>query len=126
MHGANITKTYEGYEFMKDFNDLSAINYLRMVYGGEIYCRNGEYHILFGKDKFGVKPSLNNKTYSFCLYKDGTYECKFVDSSLVRGLFVICNYPIYKETGVEPTIEDWYKFISDAKKYGGVYERQSF
>lgn len=100
-----------------ELNKISAIQYLRAVYGGEVYCRNGEYHILFKDDRFKVKPSNSKKTYSFCLYENGEYECKFVDSNLIRGLFVIWNYPIYKETGAEPTVDDWHRFVADVKQY---------
>ena len=102
-----------------ELNKVSAIHYLRSIYGGEVYCRNGEYYILFKEDKFKIKPSDLNKTYHFCLYENGEYECKFVDSNLIRGMFVVCNYPIYKETGAIPTGEDWLKFVADMKRYGG-------
>ena len=104
---------------MAKIDKLSAIQYLRAVYGGEVYCRNGEYHILFKNDKFKVKPSTSKKYYSFCLYEDGDYNCKFVDTNFIRGLFVIWNYPIYKETGVEPTEEDWLRFVAEIKQFGG-------
>ena len=105
---------------MEKFDELKAIQYLRAIYGGEVYYRNGEYHILFGKDRFKIKNSVAKKIYSFCLYENNGYECKFVDSNLIRGMFVICNYPIYKETGVIPTNEDWLKFVADMKYYGGL------
>lgn len=104
---------------MERVDKLRAIQYLRAVYGGEVYCRNGEYHILFKEDKFKIKPSSSKRTYSFCLYENGEYECKFVDSNFIRGLFVIWNYPTYKETGAEPTVEDWHRFIADVKRFGG-------
>ena len=101
---------------MERVDKLRAIQYLRAVYGGEVYCRNGEYHVLFKEDKFKIKPSNSKRTYSFCLYENGEYECKFVDSSFIRALFVIWHYPIYKEMGMEPTVEDWNKFLANIKK----------
>lgn len=101
---------------MKKIDKLKAIYYLRAIYGGEVYCRNGEYHILFKNEKFKVKPSDSKRAYSFCLYENGDYVCKFVDSNFIRGLFIIWHYPFYKETGAEPTIEDWNEYLANIKK----------
>jgi len=39
-----------------------------------------------------------------------------------RGLFVIASNSIYREFGLEPTIEDWRAFINDAFKYAACAE----
>lgn len=102
---------------MKHSDKLSAIQYLRAIYDGEVYLRNGEYHILFKNARFKIKPSASKRNFSFCLYENGEYKCKFVDSNFIRGLFVIWNYPNYRETGIEPSVEDWLSFISNIKNF---------
>lgn len=89
--------------------------YLKRIYGTSFFRNKDALYIKTDKEIYYVKPHHSEQEkYYFANIETGS---TLIDSNFERGLFKVASNSIYKDIGIEPSVEDWNKFLADAQKY---------
>ena len=89
--------------------------HLKRIYGTSFFRNRNILGIKTDKEVYYIKsPFFKQKNYCFVNVNTGV---TLVDSNFERGLFKVASSSVYKDIGVEPSTEDWERFLADAQKY---------
>ena len=89
--------------------------YLKRIYGASFFRNRDTLYIKTDKDLYCTKPS-HSRQRSYCFANIDT-GATLVDSNFERGLFKVASSSVYKDAGIDPSDEDWERFLADARKY---------
>ena len=96
------------------------LRYAKIVYDIRLYYKNHVMYIATEDDVYKVVKQGKDKSLYYFISTSRPYVLK--ESSFERGLFVIASKFFYKESGLEPTTEDWRAFLNDAFKSAAYVE----